>query len=545
MKGVGVPKRRMRSIGTLMAVLAGAVLGVAGPAGIPPPAAAAPVSLNLRYTCDLPMVGAQPMTVRIESDLPAKIGVGQQTPKIVIDTVSEVNDATTQGLNLVEAVTIEGTALAESTVAVPGITLPLKVPFTLAETAVPASGAFEVPATGDAPALTFAQPGTGTIRVGDITLQLQPRDRDGNLTGLGDFAAPCRQDPGQNNVLSTFTITEEPQPQEPTEPEEPGEPGEPGEPDTTPPTAPGRPTGQALSTESASLTWPAATDDVGVTAYDVYEGTRKVAESPRNSATVTGLERRRTYAFTVRARDAAGNVSAPSQPGTIEMPAGPPAECGRIESGRTLKACLYMAGYANVDKLDGASVLNDPARDPVLTNVAYQVAQDTHPQRGAGFRTQGEFRFTGPLRSRATFLTFGFMPTTATLVLTQQADGELDGFDAIQDPGLEITATTTMTLRLEDVVVDGAPLDVGRRCRGRAPIEISLAGAAPEYTNIAQGGPLRGEIDIPRFTGCGVGEDLDPLFDATVSASGNHIKIIQGPICTVSAPTCPPIAPAR
>ncbi|MES4905868.1 MULTISPECIES: cellulase family glycosylhydrolase [unclassified Streptomyces] len=86
--------------------------------------------------------------------------------------------------------------------------------------------------------------------------------------------------------------------------------------DTQAPTTPGTPTASAVTATSATLTWPAATDNVGVAAYDVVRvsgGTEtRVATSTGTSATITGLTAATSYTFAVYARDAAGNRSARS-----------------------------------------------------------------------------------------------------------------------------------------------------------------------------------------------------------------------------------------
>ncbi|MEV0175780.1 cellulase family glycosylhydrolase [Streptomyces sp. NPDC050803] len=83
--------------------------------------------------------------------------------------------------------------------------------------------------------------------------------------------------------------------------------------DTQAPTAPGTPTAATVTATSATLTWPAATDNVGVTAYDVVRvsgGTETVAaSSTTTTANVTGLTANTSYTFAVYARDAAGNRS--------------------------------------------------------------------------------------------------------------------------------------------------------------------------------------------------------------------------------------------
>ncbi|MEU8619142.1 carbohydrate binding domain-containing protein [Streptomyces sp. NPDC048623] len=89
--------------------------------------------------------------------------------------------------------------------------------------------------------------------------------------------------------------------------------------------APSVPTGLQVSAKTASsvsLAWTAATDNVGVTGYDVYQGATKVSTVTGTSATVGGLAAGTSYTFTVKARDAAGNVSAASNQATVTTEAG-------------------------------------------------------------------------------------------------------------------------------------------------------------------------------------------------------------------------------
>ncbi|MBB5868247.1 streptogrisin C [Allocatelliglobosispora scoriae] len=82
--------------------------------------------------------------------------------------------------------------------------------------------------------------------------------------------------------------------------------------DTQAPTVPGNLRSTGTTASSVSLAWNASTDNVGVTAYDIYQGSSVVASGASTSATVSGLAASTSYTFTVKARDAAGNVSAAS-----------------------------------------------------------------------------------------------------------------------------------------------------------------------------------------------------------------------------------------
>ncbi|MGW9447383.1 cellulase family glycosylhydrolase [Streptomyces sp. NPDC055632] len=89
--------------------------------------------------------------------------------------------------------------------------------------------------------------------------------------------------------------------------------GDPGG-DTRAPTVPAALTAPAKTSTSVSLSWTPSTDDTGVTGYDVHRGTTRVGTSTTASYTDTGLTAGTAYTYTVRARDAAGNVSAASVP---------------------------------------------------------------------------------------------------------------------------------------------------------------------------------------------------------------------------------------
>ncbi|MDO0924830.1 carbohydrate binding domain-containing protein [Streptomyces sp. TG1A-8] len=92
--------------------------------------------------------------------------------------------------------------------------------------------------------------------------------------------------------------------------------------DTQAPTAPGGLASTGKSSSSVSLKWNAATDNVGVTAYDVYSGSNQVLSASGTTATVSGLAPSTSYTFSVKARDAAGNSSAASNSVTVTTDAG-------------------------------------------------------------------------------------------------------------------------------------------------------------------------------------------------------------------------------
>ncbi|HEX6469909.1 MAG TPA: glycoside hydrolase family 9 protein [Streptosporangiaceae bacterium] len=95
-----------------------------------------------------------------------------------------------------------------------------------------------------------------------------------------------------------------------------GDTGGDGGADTTAPTRPGTLAASSVTASGAQLSWAPATDNVGVTGYDVYREAGAVdplaGTTTATSFTVSGLTAATAYTFYVVARDAAGNTSAPS-----------------------------------------------------------------------------------------------------------------------------------------------------------------------------------------------------------------------------------------
>ena len=80
-------------------------------------------------------------------------------------------------------------------------------------------------------------------------------------------------------------------------------------PDTQAPTAPGSLSASNVTQTTLTLSWNASTDNVGVTGYDVFQGSTNLGSVTGTSANITGLSPATAYSFRVRAHDAAGNNS--------------------------------------------------------------------------------------------------------------------------------------------------------------------------------------------------------------------------------------------
>ncbi|MER7045453.1 fibronectin type III domain-containing protein [Streptomyces jumonjinensis] len=98
--------------------------------------------------------------------------------------------------------------------------------------------------------------------------------------------------------------------------------------DSKAPTTPSGVTVQAGSATSVHVMWEQASDDKAVTGYEVFQKDAKVKTVPaaKTMVDVNGLKPETAYSFTVRARDAAGNLSKPSAAISVTTPAPTPED---------------------------------------------------------------------------------------------------------------------------------------------------------------------------------------------------------------------------
>jgi len=116
--------------------------------------------------------------------------------------------------------------------------------------------------------------------------------------------------------------------------------------DGTPPSVPAGVSAVATSPFSVGVAWSASTDDVGVTGYDVLRNGVVIGsvDGATTSYTDGSTLPSTTYGYTVRARDAANNVSAQSASAPVTTPAAAtPVFADGFESGN-LSAWTSSAG---------------------------------------------------------------------------------------------------------------------------------------------------------------------------------------------------------
>ncbi len=144
--------------------------------------------------------------------------------------------------------------------------------------------------------------------------------------------------------------------------------------DVTPPTAPSG-LAAVVSPGAVTLNWNAATDAVGVTQYRVFRGGIQIAAQTLTTYRDTGAAAGLQHTYTVRAVDAAGNVSVASAPAVALVPDDvPPGAVTGLEivvSASPWGAELTWAAATDDVAVTGYRVYRDAGLIATATETAY------------------------------------------------------------------------------------------------------------------------------------------------------------------------------
>jgi glucose/arabinose dehydrogenase len=152
--------------------------------------------------------------------------------------------------------------------------------------------------------------------------------------------------------------------------------------DTVRPTVPGPPSCSDIGETSLTLSWGAATDNVGVVAYDIYhDGTQiDTAAGDATSKRLTGLQSNFEYRLSVFARDAAGNVSDSSALATCRtlpiVDPNPPTAPGQPTYSTVTATSVNLTWGASTDDRGVTAYL---IRDSVRNNVVLHTVTGSPP----------------------------------------------------------------------------------------------------------------------------------------------------------------------
>ncbi|MGA5869232.1 DUF6801 domain-containing protein [Streptomyces cinereoruber] len=491
-----------------------------------PAAAAAAGTLKvdtaLPYVCTLPS-GQQPVTVRITAAFPERATAGEEIRPTDVTTTVELPAAAVADLTALKAATVRAETRLAVDAAQGGRHTEAVWSGTAQPVGVPAEGPLALTTTGDAPSLTTDTAGDLVLTAGALAVALAPSTADGAATAPASLSLTCVPGPDAEGGTPLATIpvgTDAPT-------------TEPGPP-PTPSTGPSSPV------PSSGLPLPSLPSDRTPTAGPgTASGTSGAPTDPRAD----------------RPEGEGRTADGPDAPGTPETrPAAPPC---LTEKPTPMSMSAYITGYSNVRKLNGANII------PVSCVLVEQGQPEfvMKPDGSIHLLTpsQGTLSYQGRKQTppfKATFLTFGFAPTTATLVLEQTGPMTIDSDVLIVFPDnlSDTYVRVPLVLRVLDLKVNGTPLDVGPSCRTEKPLtspepdpakypgdHLVLLGKGKLVNGtdavgylLSSGGPLTGEVTIPAFKGCGTkGESLDRLLTASISGPGNHVKQIQGQACNV------------
>ncbi|MCV9930388.1 M4 family metallopeptidase [Flavobacterium sp. LS1R49] len=237
--------------------------------------------------------------------------------------------------------------------------------------------------------------------------------------------------------------------------------------DTVAPTAPTALAASGTTGTTTNLSWTASTDNVAVTGYDIYEGTTLKGSSATTSYTVTGLTALTTYNFSVKAKDAAGNVSTASNTVSVTTLANTISYCtsqgnstadekiGKVVFGTISNTSTGTAGYENFTSIStnatagtAYTITITPSWTSTVYSEGYAVFIDYN--QDGDFADAGETVWTKATSTTTPVTGTITIPATATLGTTRMrvsmkyngipTSCEAFSYGQVEDYSINITA---------------------------------------------------------------------------------------------------------
>lgn len=191
--------------------------------------------------------------------------------------------------------------------------------------------------------------------------------------------------------------------------------------DAQAPTAPANLVSSTKTTTTISLSWTGSTDNTAVTGYNVYMNSALKTTVTGLTTTITGLTASTAYSFTVKAKDAAGNISATSNTLNITTAA----------TGSTATDLLfseYIEGSSNNKALEISNVTG-----AAINLSIYSIKKQTN---GAGAWSTG-LSLTGTLNNGSKFTIVNSLmasscyPISSANISTSATEMAFNGNDAV------------------------------------------------------------------------------------------------------------------
>ena len=211
-----------------------------------------------------------------------------------------------------------------------------------------------------------------------------------------------------------------------------------GSTDTTAPSTPASLAASGTTASSTNLTWTASTDNVAVTGYNVYRGTTLLAAVTTTNYVASGLTASTAYTFSVKAKDAANNLSASSNVVNVTTLAGSTTitycastssstadeKIGRVQLGTINNPSTGTAGYENFTALStnltrgtANTITITPSWTSTVYSEGYAVWIDYN--KNGLFTDAGELVYSKATSTATTASGSFTVPTTATVGTTR------------------------------------------------------------------------------------------------------------------------------
>lgn len=299
--------------------------------------------------------------------------------------------------------------------------------------------------------------------------------------------------------------------------------------DLVAPSTPANLTSTGKTSGTVSLAWNASTDNVGVAGYNVYRGSTLEGTTASTSYVALGLASGTAYAFTVRAKDAAGNLSPASNPVTVTTHSAVTYEAENATLSGAAVAGNYAGytgtGYVDFGSASGQSIqwtVSAAAAGPHSFEVRYAnggtanrplavVVNGTTTNAGLAFNPTGAWTswastgFTANLNAGN---------NTVRIVMTQTAGPNVDHLKVAEAGEIDDPVPPTTPTNL---IATGKTTESVSLSWGGASDNVSIAGY-----NIYRGTTLAGTSQATSYTATGLAAGTSYTF--TVKAkdpSGN------------------------
>jgi phosphodiesterase/alkaline phosphatase D-like protein len=315
-------------------------------------------------------------------------------------------------------------------------------------------------------------------------------------------------------------------------------------PDTQPPTAPGTPVLSVVSSSQINLTWPAATDNVGVTGYLVERCAgagcntfAQIATPSTASLNDTGLTASTSYSYRVRATDAAANLGPYSAvaSATTQAPPDtqPPTAPGTPALTVVSSTQINLTWPAATDNVAVTGYLVERCAGANCTTFAQIATPSTTSFNNTGLTPSTSYSY----RVRATDAASNLGPYSPVASATTQAAPDTQPPTAPGTPTLSVVSTSQINLSwspaTDNVAVTGYLVE---RCAGANCATFAQI-ATPSTTSLNDTGLTAATSYSYRIRATDAAANLGP-YSPVASATTQSIPDTQPP----TAPGTPVLA---